>query len=72
MNAIKPPYEVYTIVFKHDIWDGEKMHEYEEPLVIKSTAEFGLHGRYRIYCVREMMDRLTHEVIRRCGGGEDG
>lgn len=66
----KPPCEVYTLVLKHHIWDGEKLHEFEEPLVVRSISEFGFGGHH-IYFVREMMDKLTHEVIRRCGGKEE-
>ena len=66
----KPPCEVYTLILKHDIFDGKEFHEFEEPIVVRGITEFGNGGQHS-YFVRGMLDKLTYEVMRRCGGGVD-
>lgn len=67
----KPPCEVYTLILKHDIWDGEEFHEFEEPVVVRGITEFGHCGSQRSYYLHEMLDKLTHEVISKTCGGVD-
>ena len=67
----KTPCEVYTFILKHDIWDGEEFHEFEEPVVVRGITPFGCVGGQHSYFIHEMLDKLTHEVIRRTCGGVD-
>ena len=59
----KPSYEIYTLILRHSIFDGEHEYEIEEPIVLKQMAEISLgHSEWAIDC---MMDRMKHELINR-------
>ena len=59
-----PSYEVYTIILKHSIFDGEREIQMEEPLVIKHMTLLGFgHSEY---IINDMMERMKCELLKRC------
>lgn len=63
MSEKKIAVEIYTLVLKHSLWDGEKTYELEEPLIIQNAAELAL-GK-PVYVLNKMMDKLKYEVLNR-------
>ena len=63
MGEKKLSYEMYTLVLKHEIFDGENTYQIEEPLVFKQM--FDMRFGSVPYCLREMLDRFTAEVMKR-------
>lgn len=61
----KPAYEIYTIILKHSIFDGEQEHQIEEPLVVKQMMQLGTVPIG--YSVDVMMERMKHELLKRYG-----
>lgn len=69
LAAHRPTFEAYTLVLKHSIWDGRKEYELEEPIAVRCMVEtkFGAPT----YMVNEMMDKMKHELLLRCGEVKD-
>ena len=60
----KISYEAYTIILKHEVFDGEKYYQLEEPLIIKELSIIPFSD-YSSIVLNEMMDKLKHELISR-------
>ena len=56
-------YDVYSITYKHKIYDGAQEIAVEEPLVIKQMYEAS-HG-YPAIVINNMMDRMKAELLAR-------
>ena len=61
-------YEEYVLVLKHELVDGNKTYQLDEPLTIKhinlaspNTPNLMINSTYLL---NEMMDKLKHELIR--------
>ena len=61
-------YEEYTLVLKHELIDGDKTYQLDEPLIVKyvSFASPSIPNPIisNTYLLNEMMDKLKHELIR--------
>ena len=64
MDERKLTFEVYTLVLKHSLWDGEKEHELEEPIAVRCMVETTFGNT--TYTINEMMDKMKRELLLRC------
>lgn len=64
MDERRLTFEVYTLILKHSIWDGEKEYELGEPIAVKCMVE--TTSGNTTYIINEMMDKIKHELLLRC------
>lgn len=67
-------YEEYTLVLKHELINGDKTYQFDEPLIIKhiSIASPSIPNPMisRTYLLNEMMDKLKYELIQRAANND--
>ena len=63
MSEKKPQYEVYTLILKHEVFDGDNTYAIDEPLVLKQM--YNLTYGHTQYALNEMLKQFEREVIQR-------
>ena len=62
-------YEEYTLILKHELVNGDKTYQLDEPLMISNVTVMSTNNsnptNTKEYILNNMFDTLKHEFIRR-------
>lgn len=60
-------YEEYSLILKHELINGDKTYQLDEPLIVKYVNFAHLNSQNPMismtYLLNEMMDKLKHELL---------